>query len=491
MGTNRFNPAKIKRDLDFRTIAYIEENRERLSGVDYLVEASRIYPSQKVRASHILGYSGEISEENLQKQTEDYYKMGDLIGLSGLEKFYEHKLRGEKGIKLVTVDVNGKVLGDFNEGRNDVKPINGADLHLSLDVELQNYAERLLGQHKGAIVAIDPRNGEVLCLVSKPDYELKLFTGSKKNKELQQVLLDERHPLFNRVIQTRYPPGSTWKMMMAATGMATGKITPTSTIACEGSFTIGERTFSDHGAYGSISVPVALEVSSNVFFYKLALMVGLENYNKYSHLFGFGQKTGIDLPGEVNGLVPSEEYFNKAYGEGKWGKGHIVNLGIGQGELGVSPIQLACYVGAIAMNGEYYQPHLVMKIINPTTGLEETPEFYKRTIDMSSSYYSAIKRGMYLVVNGGSGTAKNVHSSKFVLAGKTGTAQNTKANNHSWFVGFAPYDDPKIAICVLGENAGWGNEYAAPIAAAIMVRYLSNYEEDVYGDIKNSGAVHD
>lgn len=490
IGTNRFNPTKIKRDLDFKTIAYIEENRDLLEGVDYIVEASRSYPS-KVRASHVIGYSREISEEALQKQTDNYYNMGDVVGQSGLEKNYEQYLRGEKGIKLVNVDVNGRVIGDYNGGKNDIKPINGSDLFLSLDIELQEYAEKLLGQRKGAIVALDPRNGEILCLVSKPDFDLKLFTGSRKNKELQAVLLDERNPLFNRVVQTRYPPGSTWKMMMAAAGMGSGKITPTSTIACEGSFKIGDRTFGDHGAYGSISVPVALEVSSNVFFYKLSLMIGLDNYNKYAKLYGFGQKTGIDLPSEVSGLVPSEEYFNKRYGEGNWGKGHLVNLGIGQGELGVSPIQLVCYVAAMAMNGEYHQPHLVTKIKNSSTGVEVTPEYYTRNIDLPQSYYSAIRRGMYLVVNGGSGTAKNIRSGKFILSGKTGTAQNTKANNHSWFIGFAPFDEPKIAVCVLGENQGWGNEFAAPLAAAIMIRYLSNYSEDVYNELKNTGGVKD
>ncbi|MBL7127458.1 MAG: penicillin-binding protein 2 [Ignavibacteria bacterium] len=477
-GTNRFSPVKIKRDVEFRVISYIEENKERLRGVDYQVEALRFYPNT-FKASHTFGYTKEISEKQLDKQVGNYYTQGDVMGSSGLERFYENYLRGEKGRKLVSVDVKGKEVGSYNDGKDDIKPVNGFDLLLSLDSELQEYAENRLGSRRGAIIALDPRTGEILCMVSKPDFDLSLFSGPTDSKVFADLLLHKDKPLFNRVVQSRQPPGSTWKMLMGFAGLGSGVITTTSTISCGGSFRYGNRTFEDHGAYGSINVTRAIEVSANVFFYKLGLKVGLDNYNKYGKMFGFGLKTGVDIPGEISGLLPSEEYFNKVYGPKGWTQGFLVSLGIGQGELGVTPVQMVAYTAAISMEGLYIQPHIVRRIVNPITGQEEILEFEQRRIELPNEYFKAIKKGMYLVVNG-NGTAKNIRSSEFVLAGKTGTAQVTKGNNHSWFVGFAPYDNPQIAVCVLGENAGWGSQFAAPLAAAIMIRYLSGNTEDVY-----------
>ena len=477
-GTNRFSPIKIKRDVEFRVISYIEENKERLRGVDYQVEALRFYPNT-FKASHTFGYTKEISEKQLEKQVGNYYTQGDVIGSIGLERIYENYLRGEKGRKLVSVDVKGKEVGSYNDGKDDIKPVNGFDLLLSLDSELQEYAENRLGSRRGAIIALDPRTGEILCIVSKPDFDLSIFSGPTDSKVLSNLLTDKDKPLFNRVVQSKQPPGSTWKMLMGFAGLGSGVISTTSTISCGGSFRYGNKTFGDHGAYGSINLTRAIEVSANVFFYKLGLKVGLDNYYKYGKMFGFGLKTGIDIPGEISGLLPSEEYFNKVYGPKGWTQGFLVSLGVGQGELGVTPVQMVAYTAAISMEGLYIQPHIVRRIVNPITGQEEILEFEQRRIDLPNEYFKAIKKGMYLVVNG-NGTAKNVRSSDFILAGKTGTAQVTTGNNHSWFVGFAPYDDPQIAVCVLGENAGWGSQFAAPLAAAIMIRYLSGNTEDVY-----------
>lgn len=482
-GTNRFNPVKIKRDLDFQTISFIEENRDRLRGVSYQVESLRSYPN-KFKAAHIFGYNSEINEKQLSESTESFYRQGDLVGTTGLEKFYEKQIRGEKGSKLISVDVNGKEVGSYNDGKNDVKPVNGFDLHTTIDSDLQEYAEKLLGKRRGAIIAVDPRTGEILCMVSKPDFDLNVFSGTPDKKEINKLFNDVDKPVFNRVTQTRYPPGSTWKMMMALAALGSGKITTSTLISCGGSYTFGNRTYEDHGSYGSIGITRALEVSSNVFFYKLGVMLGIKDYHDYSEMFGFGNRTGIDLPSETRGLLPSEDYFNKVYGVNKWGQGLMVSLGIGQGELGVSPVQMVGYVSAICMNGQYNQPHIVREIFNSTTN-QNTPVILKNhNVDFPQKYFDVVKKGMYLVVNG-SGTAKNIRNSDYVLSGKTGTAQTTKGNNHSWFVGFAPYDDPKIAICVLGENAGWGAQFAAPIAAAIMVRFLSGNTVDVYNE--NSG----
>jgi penicillin-binding protein 2 len=478
-GTNRFSPVKIMRDIDFKAISHIEENRDRLRGVDYQVEALRLYPNN-FRASHIFGYTKEITEKQLEKQVGNYYRQGDVVGSNGLEKYYEEYLRGEKGRKLISVDVRGREVGNYNEGRDDIKSVNGFDLLLSLDSELQEYAENLLGSNKGAIIAIDPRNGEILCMVSKPDFDLSLFSGPTDPSVFAQLIMHKGKPLFNRVVQTKQPPGSTWKPLMGFAGLGSGEITTTSTISCGGAFRFGNKTFKDHGAYGSINVTRAIEVSANVFFYKLALMVGLDNYNKYGKMFGFGSRTGIDIPGESSGLLPSVDYFNKVYGPKGWTRGYIVSLGIGQGELGATPVQMVAYTAAIAMDGLYIQPHVVRRIINPITGKEEELVFKHRKINFPQEYFDAIKKGMYLVVNGGGGTARNIRSGEFMLAGKTGTAQVTRGNNHSWFIGFAPYDDPQIAVCVLGEHMGWGSRFAAPVAGAIMIRYLSGNTEDVF-----------
>jgi penicillin-binding protein 2 len=483
-GTNRFNPVKIKRDLDFKQISFLSENKERLKGVDYQVEAQRVYPN-KFRASHIFGYTKEISEKQLDKQVGDYYTQGDLIGSNGLEQTYEEILRGVKGNKFVSVDVKGKEVGAFNDGKSDIPPVNGSDLILSIDADLQEYAEKLMANKHGGIIAMDPRTGEILCMVSKPDFDLSVFSGPTDPKEFAKLILDKEKPLFNRAIQAKYPPGSTWKMMMSLAGLGSGELTTKSTIVCEGSFTYGGRTWEDHGSYGAIPITTALEKSANVFFYKLGLKLGLANYDKFSGMFNFGKRTGIDLPNETSGLLPTQEYYDKIFGPRGWNQSVLINLGIGQGELLVSPVQLCAYSCAIAMNGLYNQPHFVSKIKNSQTGQEENFKYDSRQIDMPKSYFEVVQKGMYLVVNG-SGTAKNIKNADYSIVGKTGTAQNS-GNNHSWFVGYAPYEDPKIAICVLGENAGWGNAFAAPIAGAIMVRYLSGNSVDVFNENAGSG----
>lgn len=480
-GTNRFNPAKIKRDVEFKVVSYIAENKDRLSGVDYQIEAIRYYPNN-FRGSHSFGYASEISQKNLEKQIGNYYTQGDVVGSSGLEATYENDLRGVKGYKFITVDVKGREIGGLNEGKNDIPPVNGSDLILGMDKELQEYAEKLMENKRGAVIAVDPKNGEILCFVSKPDYDLSLFAGKTDPKVFYNLLNDEEKPLFNRVTQTKYPPGSTWKMMMSLAALDAGVITTTSTIACPGSFTYGNRTFEDHGAYGAINVVRALEVSANVFYYKLGLQIGIDNYHKYGKLLGFGTKTGIDIPNETSGLLPSREYLDKRYGVNKWPQGLLVSLGIGQGELGVSPVQMAAYTAAIAMNGLYCQPHFVSKI-RRNDNTEESKSFEQRRIDMPLKYFEAVKKGMFLVVNG-TGTAKGIVNKDFILSGKTGTAQNSSGKNHSWFVGFAPFDDPQIAICVLGENEGWGASFATPLAGKLMVRYLGGEQYELDNEIK-------
>ncbi len=475
-GTNRFLPTRIQRDVDFKVISFIEENREILSGVDYTVDPIRLYPTD-FRASHIIGYTKEISESMLNKQQGDYYKQGDLIGTTGLESGYENYLRGEKGFEFILQDNKGREVGPLNDGKNDVKALSGYDLILSIDANVQKYAEKLLEGRTGGIVAMDPNNGEIICMVSKPDYDLNYFSGKLKPEIWTMLNTDKNKPLFNRATMTKYPPGSTYKMVSALASLQEGILKPNSTIPCEGSFRFGDRVFGDHGAYGSITIPTAIEHSSNVFFYKLVLRIGLDNWNKYGQILGFGNKTGIDIPEETKGLLPSTEYYNKRYGPNGWTEGFVVSLGIGQGELGVSPLQMAVYTSILANSGTFLQPHLVRSLKNPLTG-EITPiQFKRHEVPINKEYFKTIQKGMYLVVNG-NGTARSIRTSDITIAGKTGTAQNPHGQDHSWFIAYAPADDPKIAICVMVENAGFGATVAAPIAQRIILRYLLGLQDE-------------
>ncbi|HAX50191.1 MAG TPA: penicillin-binding protein 2 [Ignavibacteria bacterium] len=481
-GTNRFIPTRIQRDVEFPVISFIEENRGLLKGVDYSIDPIRLYPTD-FRGSHMIGYTKEISEGNLKKQQGDYYKQGDLIGTTGLEAGYENYLRGEKGFEFILQDNKGREVGPLNDGNNDVKAISGYDLILSVDANVQNYAEKLLEGRTGGIVAIDPTNGEIICMVSKPDYDLNHFSGKLKPEIWTALNTDKKNPLFNRATQTKYPPGSTYKMVSALAALQEGFLKPNSTIPCEGSFRYGNKVFGDHGAFGSITIPTAIEHSSNVFFYKLVLRIGIDNWSKYGQMLGFGQKTGIDIPEETKGLLPSTEYYNKRYGATGWTQGYVVSLGIGQGELGVSPLQMALHTAILSNSGTFVQPHLVRSLKNPVTG-EITPVQYKKhEVAIDKDYFKIIQKGMYLVVNG-NGTARSIRTSEVSIAGKTGTAQNPHGNDHSWFIAYAPADDPKIAICVLVENAGFGATVAAPIAQRIILKYLLGLTDE--SEVKDS-----
>lgn len=476
-GTNRFIPQRLVRDVDFKVISYIEENRDNLKGVDYKIEPIRLYPSRDFRASHILGYTKEISKDKLKNQQGDYYKQGDIIGTTGLEAGYENYLRGEKGYEFILQDAKGREVGKLNDGKNDITAVSGYDLILTIDSDLQSYAEKILGNRKGGIVALDPNNGEILCMVSKPDFDLNYFSGKLSSDVWNRLNTDPDKPLFNRVTLSQYPPGSTYKMVSALASLQEGIMNPNSTISCGGSFTYGDKTFKDHGSYGSIGFVRSIESSVNVFYYKLVLKIGFENWTKYGQMFGFGQKTEIDIPEETRGLLPSVEYFNKRYGVKGWTQGYLISLGIGQGELGVSPLQMAGYCSALANSGIYYQPHFVKFLKNPISGVLTPVSYKKREMEINKEYFDIVRKGMYLVVNG-NGTAHGIRTSFVDIAGKTGTAQNPHGRDHSWFIAFAPYENPKIAICVLVENAGFGAAVAAPIAQRVILKYLFGQSDE-------------
>ncbi len=469
---SRFAPVKIRRDIDFRMLSQIEENREQLPGVDIQVESKRMYGTGG-RISHLLGYLKEVTEQQLKTLGPDYVP-GDVVGSAGLEGRYETALRGTKGTELSLVNVRGQIVGSLDKGIHDRPPVDGRNLILTLDADLQFCAESLMTDRRGAVVAIDPRDGGILAMASKPDYDLALFSGITSADLWRDLNEDEAKPLFNRATLTRYPPGSTFKMILAIAALENNIVSPSWTVSCGGVFRFGNKPFKDLHVHGLTNMMRAIQVSCNVYFYQLMLRTGLDNWAEIGRQFGFGRATGIDIAEESPGLLPTTGYMNKRYGPNGWTKGYTVSLAIGQGELGVTPLQMACYAMALANQGNYHQPHAVLGIVNRETNRVDTLMTSTRTITLKPSTWSLVREGMRRVVMEPGGTGGMARIPGVQVAGKTGTAQNPHGKDHAWFVGFAPFDNPVIAICVLVENAGFGGSYAAPIAARCMERYLRN-----------------
>ena len=467
---SRFAPVKIRRDLDFRTLAAFEEKRERLPGVDVQAESKRAYITD-AHASHILGYLKEISEPQIRSLGRDYVP-GDVVGSSGIEGQYEEALRGTKGQEFSTVNVRGQVVGSFDNGKHDVPPIDGTNMVLTMDFGLQAFAESLLTGRRGAVVALDPRDGGILAMASEPDYDLSMMSGVT-SPDLWRSLNDNRTtPLFNRATLTRYPPGSTFKMILAVSALENGVVTPSWRVNCTGGFRFGNKVFKDLHVHGSTDMVKAIQQSCNVYFYQLMLKVGLDSWSATAQQFGFGQMTGIDIAEENQGLLPSTDYMNRRYGPRGWTKGFLVSLGIGQGELGVTPVQMACYAMALANQGDFHQPHAVMGMLDKTNTRIDTLLYQSRRIPVSSGTWSVVREGMRRAVMEPGGTGGMARVRTIQVAGKTGTAQNPHGLDHAWFIGFAPFDKPVIAIAVLVENAGFGGSFAAPIAGKCMERYI-------------------
>jgi len=467
---NRFVPVKIVRDIDFRVLSALEEFRDRLPGVDYQIESKRYYTTP-ANASHILGYTKEISEGQLKSLGEGY-SQGDVAGSAGLEAQYEGALRGQKGAEFSTVNVRGQVVGSFDNGRHDIPSIEGDDLQLTMDFDVQTLAESLFVDRRGALVAIDPRDGGIIAMVSKPDYDLSTFSGVTPPQIWRALNTDESRPLFNRATLTRYPPGSSFKMILAVAALENKVVSPNWRVQCGGSFRMGNKVFKDLHVHGSTDMLEAIQRSCNVYFYQLMLKVGLDPWAHYGAEFGFGKSTGIDIYEENPGLLPTTEWMNKRYGVNGWTKGFLPSLGIGQGELGVTPIQMACYAMALANKGTYYQPHAVHAIIDKETKHTKLIPHGKRQISLRPTTWQVVREGMRRVVQEPGGTAGLARIKGIEVGGKTGTSQNPHGEDHSWFIGFAPYDDPKIAIAIMIENIGYGGSYAAPMGGMCMEQFI-------------------
>ena len=464
---SKYIPIRIKRGIEFQIVSWLEENQEHLPGVDYIVEMQRGYPFG-IKGSHSFGYTKEISPNQLSNE-KDYYVPGDYVGHNGIEKQYEKDLRGIKGFNYVLVNSKRKEIGKYKDGTEDKNSTKGKDLVLSYDADVQKVAEQQMIGKRGAIVAIEPKTGEILALVSAPDYDLNQFSYVTSREFLQDLYNDPDKPSFNRATMSLKPPGSTFKMLAAIAALDMGIITPSTTINCGGGFTFG-RFFKCHGNHGSVNVIHAIEKSCNSFFYHLIYKIGLDKWKEYALKFGFAAKTGIDIGEEAAGFIPGENYYVKMYGE-KWPRSIMASLGIGQGEVSVTPLQLAQYVALIANNGSSFQPHIVKGYLDDNTRQIIPYKFPEIKTGIKQEVFDIVKEGMFLVVNG-AGTATHIKMSDIQISGKTGTAQNPHGKDHALFVCYAPSDNPQIAIAVVVENIGFGGTHAAPIAKAMIEAYL-------------------
>lgn len=476
---SQFEPVKIARDIDRNKALLVQEYLDFLPGIDVSIESKRLYDF-KGSMAHLFGYTSEITAKQLEKMK--YYKPGDIIGKTGLELTYEDFLRGTKGIRYVAVNRGGQKVSSFNNGKSDDPVVNGMDMFLSIDKGAQEKAVELLEGKRGSLIAIDPNNGEIVAYVSKPDYDLKEMSGRVRPEYYAQLRDDPGKPLVNRGIMSGYPPGSTWKMLVGLAALQEGLITEGTPLYCGGSLMYGGRSFKCHGGtHGSITIEKALQVSCNVFFYHLGLKLGLDRMAKYAEMFRFGQKTFIDIPNENRGFYPSAEMLEKRFGKGasKY-KGRLLNYGIGQGEINVTPVQMAVYIAALANKGTIFQPHVVKQILNNFTGKKQAMDYDSHKLPIAESNFDIVRKGMFDVVNipGGTGYAPFAPYRNFlkdyVVYGKTGTADNPHGEAHSWFVCFALKNGkPVLAIIAMVENAGFGSTVAAPIAYQVLTKFIN------------------
>ncbi|RUM75688.1 MAG: penicillin-binding protein 2 [Sulfurovum sp.] len=489
---SRFQPVILRKNLTDEEIATFSANRFRFPGFKVSVRMQRNYPLGSV-AGHLLGYVGRIDKKDLETLDKKEYSGSTHIGKSGIEKFYETRLHGKAGYELKEVDAHGKPQIKLE----DKAPIAGEDLFLSIDLELQIKAEELLKEYNGAAVAIDPRNGEILAMASMPAFDPNLFVNGISYRDYNSLRDNPDRPLYNRALQGAYPPGSTIKPMAALSGLNAGVITPSRSLFARGYFQIpgNKHRFRcwKKAGHGHISLNRAIYQSCDVYFYDLAFRMGIKRYSEAMKKFGFGQKTGIDLPHERSALMPSAEWKRKRYDK-FWYPGDTVNTGIGQGYFTATPLQLAFATSIIANHGRKIRPH-VLRATRVSRNLPEklvTPERLPSLGVTNLSYWDDVIQGMVNVVHGAHGTARRSGTgAKYRFAGKTGTAQvysiaqnktynasrlKKKLHDHALFVAFAPVENPKIALAIIAENAGGGSHYAAPIARQLLDTYLLSSE---------------
>lgn len=455
-----YAPVTIMEDIDKENALILEEASFDVDGLVIETRSRRQYLYNEV-GSHIFGYLSEIGDEELESLRDYGYHLKDLVGRSGLERYYETYLAGTDGGMQIEVDNRGrqtKILGIK-------EPSHGKDLYLTVDISLQIACDRLLGEHNGAIIVMNPKNGEILALVSHPAFDPNIFVKPGTSAERLRLLRDESGlPLLNRAISGVYPPGSVFKVVVATGALETKKISGSTHFFCQGSYKVGKAMFDcwKEGGHGSQNITDALMNSCNVFFYQTGRTMGADNIEAFAKLFGFGRPTGIDLPDEARGLAPGR-LWKRLYKKDNWYEGETVNYAIGQGYLLVTPIQILDMMAVIANNGSIVRPHIVKRIDSTLVSNVKT-----RSLGLKPDVIQSVRRGLFNVVNGEAGTGKRAKVEGSAVAGKTGTAQNPQGRTHGWFGGFAPYDDPKICLVVFLEHGGKGGLEPSEIARSIF-----------------------
>ncbi len=480
-GRARYYPIVLASGISRDQLEILEENRLNLPGIDIQTYPVRDYPNG-VLASHLLGYLGHMSERELANEQFSEYNPGDYIGKGGIERNWEKELHGSDGGRQLEVDAMGRVLKTVSE----MSPTVGNSLVLTIDLEMQKRAEEAFAEQAGAAVAIDVNTGEILVFVSKPDFDPALFAEGLSPKVWKEYLADTRHPMENKALKGQYPPGSTFKIITALAGLEEGLIDDNSSVSCNGSYNMGDRTFKcwQKKGHGTVSLRKALRESCDVYFYRLGERLGVDRIASYAKKLGLGSPVGIGLDNEKSGLIPTSEWKLRRFGK-KWMRGETIPVAIGQGYVLATPVQLASMISAVANEGTIYKPHLVKRIIDPDGRpiREFQPETLSRVNGIKPASYRLVKEGLFSVVNEPGGTGGMARLNEVKVAGKTGTSQVVKLRgkggylpyqyrDHALFVAFAPYEKPEVAVAVIVEHGEHGGSAAAPIAGRILRQYF-------------------
>ncbi|MCD6556823.1 MAG: penicillin-binding protein 2 [Bacteroidales bacterium] len=469
-----YKPVILKKQINGEEYARIAESLYKYPGFYTEKRSLRTYPFPV--AANVLGYLGEVNVDELKNDT--YYQLGDYVGKSGIEKVYETDLRGDKGTEVFMVDVLGRVQGPYKKGSYNKQALAGKNIVSTLDIELQKLGEFLMQNKIGSIVAIEPLTGEILAMVTSPAYDPNLFIGKKLAENYRKIEYQKNKPLFNRTLRSMYPPGSTFKPINALIALQKGLITDRTVLVLNG-YDAGTHIVKDHVS-GAISFKKSIQMSSNAYYCTVFKRIisdkrfenyanAYEDWRTYVKSFGLATKLGTDLDFEKQGILYSHKYYDSYYGKGHWNYNTIISLAIGQGELGFTPLQTANMTAIIANKGWYIIPHIVKDI-----GADGIDKKYKEKhfSKVNEKYYQPVKDAMEAVVSGGTGMLAYVPG--LDICGKTGTAQNPHGKDHSVFIAFAPKDNPKIAVSVYVENAGYGSTWAAPIASMVIEKYLTD-----------------
>jgi penicillin-binding protein 2 len=473
----RVYPVLLATGVSLDVLTRIEENRVWLPGVSVDPQPVRWYPEGKL-ASHLLGMLGEVDAKELEVLREAGVSAGEYVGKMGVEKSQEVWLHGRAGGKWVEVDARGRQRREIEE----VPPQQGATVVLTIDKTLQRAAEEAFGNRVGAAVAVDPRTGEVLLLASFPRFDPNVFAGGVKPNVWREIATNPRHPLQNRAINSRYPPGSTYKIVTAAAGLHSGVISPYTTFYCPGALQLGQWRFRCHRRHNATGFIKAIAASCDVYFYQTGLRMGISKLAEMSHAFALGELTGIDLAGESKGNIPTPQWKRKRYKEG-WYDGDTVNASIGQGFIQTTPLQMALVAAAVANRGTVMKPFVVKRVLRPDGTAIDTPPTVLKQIPLTPDQWRWIEEGMRAAVAGRGGTAHAANLPGVAVAGKTGTAEDPpRREPHAWFICYAPMDNPRIALAVVVEQGGSGGAVAAPIARHILEVFFGIAHTRARGD---------